>query len=124
MAVDRPDVSEVSRKLETLLPDLISDLKHLTAIPSIAFPGYPTEKVVEAHDFVVGLLRDIGVDNIETIDLPDTSPIVFAEVEGRPNRRRSSSTPTTTFSRRATSPSGLTSRLSRLKRMASSMDGV
>ena len=85
MAVDRPDVSEVSRKLETLLPDLISDLKHLTAIPSIAFPGYPTEKVVEAHDFIVGLLRDIGVENIETIDLPDTSPIVFAEVEGRPN---------------------------------------
>ncbi len=85
MAVDRPDVSEVSRKLETLLPDLISDLKHLTAIPSIAFPGYPTEKVVEAHDFIVGLLRDIGVENIETIDFPDTSPIVFAEVEGRPN---------------------------------------
>jgi cysteinylglycine-S-conjugate dipeptidase len=53
MAVDRSDVSDVSAKLETLLPDLISDLKHLTAIPSIAFPGYPPEMVVKAHDFVV-----------------------------------------------------------------------
>jgi acetylornithine deacetylase/succinyl-diaminopimelate desuccinylase-like protein len=85
MAVDLSDGSDVSTKVETLLPDLISDLKRLTAIPSIAFPGYPPEMVVEAHDFVVELLRDIGVERIDTIDLPDTSPIVFAEVEGPPN---------------------------------------
>ncbi len=74
----------VRARVDALLPGLIDDLKHLTAIPSIAFPGYPPERVIEAHDFVVGLLRDVGVTAIETIDLADTSPIVFAEVAGPP----------------------------------------
>jgi acetylornithine deacetylase/succinyl-diaminopimelate desuccinylase-like protein len=76
--------AHVVQKVEALLPGLIGDLKQLSAIPSIAFPGFPPENVIEAHDFVVGLLADVGVEKISSIDLPDTSPIIFAEVDGPP----------------------------------------
>lgn len=84
MAAGRIEVSDVSQRVEALLPRLISDLKDLAAIPSIAFPGYPPERVIEAHDFIVELLRGAGVEQVSAIDLPDTSPIIFAEVEGPP----------------------------------------
>ncbi len=69
-------------RVAALLPELLEDLKALTAIPSIAFPDYPEDGIAEAHDMVIRLLTEAGVTRIETLSLPDTSPIVFAEVEG------------------------------------------
>lgn len=82
--MSQEETSDLERKVDDLLPGLVDDLMELTAIPSIAFPGFPPEKVIEAHRFVVELLRSVGVEQISTIDLPDTSPVVFAEVEGPP----------------------------------------
>ncbi|MFJ8060180.1 M20/M25/M40 family metallo-hydrolase [Streptomyces sp. NPDC096142] len=59
---------------------LRGDLVRLAAIPSVAFPGFPREPVIEAHDLLVGLLRGAGVEHIERIELPDTAPVIFAEV--------------------------------------------
>ncbi|HET6858490.1 MAG TPA: M20/M25/M40 family metallo-hydrolase [Streptomyces sp.] len=59
------------------MDELRADLERLTAIPSVAFPGFPPEPVQQAHDLLVELLRDAGVTRI---DLPDTSPIIVAEV--------------------------------------------
>ncbi|MFD0559232.1 acetylornithine deacetylase/succinyl-diaminopimelate desuccinylase-like protein [Stackebrandtia endophytica] len=70
-----------------LMPRLREDLKHLASIPSIAFPGYPAEEVHRAHDEVVNLLRDAGVDRIDRLDLPDTSPVITGHIpapEGAP----------------------------------------
>ncbi|MER5440294.1 M20/M25/M40 family metallo-hydrolase [Streptomyces sp. NPDC002790] len=66
--------------VDRLMDGLRSDLERLAAIPSIAFPGYPEEPVREAHDLLVGLLRDAGVEQIETLDLPDTAPVIFGEI--------------------------------------------
>ncbi|MFJ9177790.1 M20/M25/M40 family metallo-hydrolase [Streptomyces sp. NPDC102360] len=66
--------------VDRLMDGLRSDLERLAAIPSIAFPGYPAEPVREAHDLLVGLLRDAGVGHIETLDLPDTAPVIFGEI--------------------------------------------
>ena len=49
------------------MPELGTDLERLARIPSIAFPGYPTEPVRDAHDLIVELLRAAGV---RTIDKP------------------------------------------------------
>ncbi|MGX1671882.1 hypothetical protein [Streptomyces sp. NPDC055400] len=35
-------------------------------------PGFPAEPVREAHDLLVGPLRDVGVERVERIDLPGT----------------------------------------------------
>ncbi|WP_327655122.1 M20/M25/M40 family metallo-hydrolase [Streptomyces sp. NBC_00483] len=66
--------------VDRLMDGLRSDLERLAAIPSVAFPGYPEEPVREAHDLLVGLLRDAGVEHVETLDLPDTAPVIFGEI--------------------------------------------
>lgn len=77
-------MSEVEAVVETLMPDLVADLKRLAAIPSIAFDGFDRGPVHEAYELVVELLRGAGVEQIERLDLPDTSPIVTATVPGPP----------------------------------------
>ena len=56
----------------------------LASIPSIAFPGFPEEPLHEAHDVVAALLRDAGVKDVGTLDLPDTAPVVTGEIPGPP----------------------------------------
>lgn len=71
---------DLSSTVDGLMDGLTADLARLAAIPSIAFPGYPPSEVVRAHDLLVELLRDAGVEHIERIDLPDTAPVIYAEV--------------------------------------------
>jgi cysteinylglycine-S-conjugate dipeptidase len=75
-------MAELETVVDQLMPRLVSDLKHLTAIPSIAFDGFDKTRVLEAHDFIVELLRDAGVEQIDRLDLPGTSPIIIATVPG------------------------------------------
>ncbi|WP_434598832.1 M20/M25/M40 family metallo-hydrolase [Streptomyces sp. A5-4] len=71
---------DLGSRVDTLMDGLRADLERLTAIPSVAFPGFPPEPVHQAHDLLVELLRDAGVTRIDRLDLPDTSPIIVAEV--------------------------------------------
>ncbi|MFI0943057.1 M20/M25/M40 family metallo-hydrolase [Streptomyces sp. NPDC021020] len=71
---------DLSSTVDSLMEGLTADLVRLAAIPSIAFPGYPRAEVERAHDLLVELLRDAGVEHIERIDLPDTAPVIYAEV--------------------------------------------
>lgn len=71
---------ELRDTVDRLMDGLRSDLERLAAIPSVAFPGHPPEPVREAHDLLVGLLRDAGVEHVETLDLPDTAPVIFGEI--------------------------------------------
>ncbi len=43
-------MSELERTVDELMPQLVADLKRLTAIPSIAFDGFDKTRVIEAHD--------------------------------------------------------------------------
>lgn len=71
---------ELAAVVDGLMDQLVADLERLAAIPSVAFPGFPAEPVLAAHDLLTGLLRDAGVERIERIDLPDTAPVIFAEI--------------------------------------------
>ncbi|MFJ4789137.1 M20/M25/M40 family metallo-hydrolase [Streptomyces sp. NPDC088794] len=70
----------MAAKVDGLMDGLRADLERLAAIPSVAFPGFPAEPVRAAHDLLVTLLRQAGVDRIERIDLPDTAPVLYAEI--------------------------------------------
>ncbi|MFE5024098.1 M20/M25/M40 family metallo-hydrolase [Streptomyces sp. NPDC056656] len=74
------DARDLQAEVDGLMDGLRADLERLAAIPSIAFPGFPAEPVREAHDLLVGLLRDAGVEHVEQIDLPDTAPVIFGEI--------------------------------------------
>ncbi|MDI3403737.1 M20/M25/M40 family metallo-hydrolase [Streptomyces cavernicola] len=78
MSDDTPDTLPAT--VDALMDELRSDLEELAAIPSIAFPGFPAGPVHDAHDLLVRLLREAGVANVDRIDLPDTAPVVFAEI--------------------------------------------
>ncbi len=76
-----------SRDLKTtvsgMMPRLKDDLFRLMRIPSIASPGFPEEALFEAHDVVVELLRDSGVEQIGDIRIEGkTAPVITAEIPG------------------------------------------
>lgn len=77
------DHREVQRAAAELLPQLKADLIALTAIPSVASDGFPTEPLFAAHDMVVSLLRGAGVEDIEDVAIEGkTAPVIFATVPG------------------------------------------
>ena len=73
-----------------LMPQLREDLARLVAIPSVSATGYPPEthaELIAARDAVVELLEGAGVENIRSLELPDTAPVVLGEIpapEGAP----------------------------------------
>jgi acetylornithine deacetylase/succinyl-diaminopimelate desuccinylase-like protein len=69
-----------AEKVRSLMPELRSALDRLVRIPSIAFPDFPREPLIEAHDVTVELLRDAGVERIETLSLPGTAPVITGEI--------------------------------------------
>lgn len=81
------DVQSIAGRARALTPDLVAELERLAAIPSIAFPGYPPNEVVRAHDHVVRMLAEAGVRDVGAIRLPDTPPVVTGTIpapEGAP----------------------------------------
>jgi acetylornithine deacetylase/succinyl-diaminopimelate desuccinylase-like protein len=71
---------DLASTVDGLMGGLTADLVRLAEIPSIAFPGYPRSELVRAHDLLVDLLRDAGVEHVERLDLPGTAPVVYAEI--------------------------------------------
>jgi len=68
--------------VRALLPELTRELVDLMAVPSVSTRGYPPsshEASIRAHDVVTRLLREAGCTT-ESIELPDTAPVVFAEI--------------------------------------------
>ena len=76
------DTSTVASEVAARMPALIDDLKHLVAIPSVAFPGFPSEPVQRMGDAVVDLFRRSGVGSARLLDIPGGYPAVYAEIPG------------------------------------------
>jgi acetylornithine deacetylase/succinyl-diaminopimelate desuccinylase-like protein len=65
------------------MPQLKSDLARLVAIPSISaqdFPEATHASLLEARDAVVELCRAAGVQNLGSLDLPNTAPVITGEI--------------------------------------------
>lgn len=67
-------------RVPALMPELRGDLERLVAIPSISGADAPEGPLHDAHDLVAELLRGAGVERVETLELPDTAPIVMGSV--------------------------------------------
>ena len=80
VAHEAPTASTV----EKLMDELISDLSRLVRIPSVSEEGAPREPMLEAHQLVASLLQDAGVQRVETLDLPDTYPVITGEIPAPP----------------------------------------
>ena len=73
-----------ARVVDELMPELIADLQRLVSIPSISEAGFPEAPMREAHSFVSELFRSAGVEKLETLELPDTFPVITGEIPGPP----------------------------------------
>ncbi|MFI0259485.1 M20/M25/M40 family metallo-hydrolase [Streptomyces sp. NPDC017056] len=71
---------DLEATVEELMSDLCDDLKRLAAIPSVAFPGYPSGPVLAARDELLALLRSAGVTDLGELNLPDTAPVVTGTI--------------------------------------------
>ncbi|MFJ9885589.1 hypothetical protein ACIQRW_06985 [Streptomyces sp. NPDC091287] len=66
---------DLSTRVDALMDGLVDDLERLTAIPSIAFPGFPPGPVREAHDLLVTHLESLRPFGIPlTVTPGDTGP--------------------------------------------------
>lgn len=83
-------VPDLASKVSRLMPQLTAELSDLVAIPSISEVGYPEsthEQLLRAHEMVSRLLGDAGCETVKSLELPDTAPIIVAEIpapEGAP----------------------------------------
>ena len=75
-------VNEMVTKAADLMPGLIEDLEKLVAIPSIAFPGYPSEPVEEMGRVTLEMFQKAGFTSAALMDVPTGYPPIYAELPG------------------------------------------
>ncbi len=81
------DVATAAGRVPELMPQLEDELAQLVAIPSVSASDYPEETrpaLQEAHDAVVQLFRDAGVEHLGSLQLPNTAPIITGEIPAPP----------------------------------------
>jgi len=69
------------------MPQLREELARLVAIPSVSASGYPQETrpaLLEAHELILGLLQDVGVEELDSHRLPATAPFITGEIAAPP----------------------------------------
>src|SRR5262245_13062727 len=68
-----------------LMPQLREELAQLVAIPTLSewgFPEHTREPLRKAFDMLNVLFGGVGVQRIESLDLPGTAPILTGEISG------------------------------------------
>jgi acetylornithine deacetylase/succinyl-diaminopimelate desuccinylase-like protein len=73
---------EVADKAAALMPELMAQLGELVAIPSVAFPGYPPEPVMEMAENALAKFREVGFTNARLMDVPTGYPPIYGEIPG------------------------------------------
>ena len=79
--------NDVRSTVHGLMPQLVSELETLVAIPSVSIAGYPesTHAGLEAAEReVTRVFADSGIEHFDTIHLPNTAPIVYGEIPAPP----------------------------------------
>jgi acetylornithine deacetylase/succinyl-diaminopimelate desuccinylase-like protein len=76
---------EIFSKVKTLMPDIIKDLKTLIEIPSVAFPGYPSEPVNKMATATIAMLKHYGLQNAHLINITGGYPAIYGEIPAPPN---------------------------------------
>jgi cysteinylglycine-S-conjugate dipeptidase len=69
----------MGEKVSRLMPQLRSDLGELVRIPSVSALGQP-QPLIHAYESVARLFAEAGLQDVRSLDLPDTSPILLGEI--------------------------------------------
>ena len=75
-------VGNIRATASAMMPSLLDSLEALVAIPSVAFPGYPSEPVDRMADETLRMFRQVGFDNARFMDVPSGYPPIYGEIDG------------------------------------------
>jgi acetylornithine deacetylase/succinyl-diaminopimelate desuccinylase-like protein len=73
---------EISEKVRSLMPGVLTDLEELVAIPSVSFPGFPEEPMHRMAERTVEMFREAGFTDARLMDVPSGYPPIYGELEG------------------------------------------
>ena len=76
------DLQEVRSRVSALMPGVLDDLKELVALPSVAFPGYPSQPVEAMANRTLQLFRGAGVENARLMEVPAGYQPIYGEIPG------------------------------------------
>src|SRR5262245_66663199 len=77
--------ASLATAVDALMPQLKKDLIQLSRIPSISESSYPAKPIQDACALVSRLLKNAGLQNVKTLDLPETHPIVIGDIPAPPD---------------------------------------
>ncbi|NPV54758.1 MAG: M20/M25/M40 family metallo-hydrolase [Firmicutes bacterium] len=81
------DFSHLKARIGELMPYLKEELSALIAIPSVSEAGYPENTrptLLQARDAVIELFREASCEQVQSVDLKDTAPLIVAEIPAPP----------------------------------------
>ncbi len=78
MANDIP-LSRSIQYLEKNFEVFLEDLKTLSRIPSVSFPGFPEAELQKSAEAVSDLMRNRGLENIQILKIPGAHPYVYGD---------------------------------------------
>jgi acetylornithine deacetylase/succinyl-diaminopimelate desuccinylase-like protein len=87
---DAVDSDALAARIAEAMPRLHEELAALVAIPGLsewAFPEHTRPPLRETYEALIHLFRDAGVEQISSLELPETAPILTGEIpapEGAP----------------------------------------
>src|SRR6476620_1567937 len=73
---------EIAARTTDLMSGVVADLETLIRIPSVAFPGYPSEPVEQMDDTSLQLFRDAVCTPARLMDVPAGYPPIYGEIPG------------------------------------------
>src|SRR4051812_31296481 len=76
------ETADIVARTRQLMPSLLEGLEQLVAIPSVAFPGYPSEPVEQMGRATLDMFRQAGFADAKLMDVPSGYSPIYAEVAG------------------------------------------
>jgi acetylornithine deacetylase/succinyl-diaminopimelate desuccinylase-like protein len=76
------DVEQARAAAQAMMPTIKQELDQMVSVPSVAFPGYPPEPVHQMAETVLGLFKDVGIDNASLQEVPTGYPPIYGTLDG------------------------------------------
>ena len=77
-------LDDLKTRTAAMMPWITEELLAFTAIPSIAFPGYPPGPVLEAAEKTADLFRAAGVEDVRILPVEGGYPAIYADIPAPP----------------------------------------
>lgn len=75
-------VHEITEKVRALMPGVLADLEELVAIPSVSFPGYPSEPMEAMAERTLQMFREAGFEDARLMEVPSGYPPIYGQTAG------------------------------------------